>query len=343
MLAMVRDSLFFRRSVRDMAEFYGCEPTLEAVREAREQHNYAELVRWLFAEANISHLFIEGQNSPDLWGIEDLTKNLPLVARPILSLEAELSLFLERHDSASRLLVAFENYLRTVAPSVAAFHSAAAYHSGLDIVRHNLVELERAFSELRRNLVAGQHHRIGSKALLDSMLWMALRVASETGKIVQFHTGYGRALLDLRQANPLGLRQVLESPEFTGLKVVLLHCYPYVREAGYLASNYPGVYLDLGLTIPAGSVHAMRTALHEATHLAPIGKILLSTGTRHSPEMFWIAARWGRRILAQTLEQAVYNGDLTSEEAEWAAERILHRNAANLYEPLVHSRTTEGE
>lgn len=332
MLTFVRGSLFFRRSIRDLAEFYGCEPTVEALEDARRRHNYTELARWLFAEANISYLLIEdGVVGSDLWTIGECDERLPPVARRVLQLETELAKFLERHDSATRLLSAFEGHLRTMAPTVAAFKSVVAYRSGLDIVRHNLVELERAYSELRRTLTPGQTPRITSKPLLDSMLWMALKVAGETGKAVQFHVGYGDPTLDMRHANPLGLRGVLEAPELRGLKIVLLHCYPYVREAGYLTSSYPGVYLDLGLTIPAGSVHAMRTALHEATHLASISKVLFSTSARHSPEMFWIAARWGRRILAQVLEQAVYNSDLTNEETDWAAERILSLNAAELY------------
>ncbi|WP_299430723.1 amidohydrolase family protein [uncultured Meiothermus sp.] len=332
MLPFVQGSLFFRRSVRDLSEFYGCEPTVEAIGEARQRHNYTELARWLFAEANISYLLIEDSVvDGGLWTIGECDERLPPVARRVMQLEAELVKFLERYDSATRLLNAFEDHLRAMAPTVAAFKSVVAYRTGLDIGRHNLVELERAYSELRRTLTPGQTPRMLNKPLLDSMLWMALKVAGEVGKAVQFHTGYGDPTLDLRLANPLGLRGVLEAPELRGLRIVLLHCYPYVREAGYLSSSYPGVYLDLGLTIPAGSVHAMRSALHEATHLAPISKVLFSTSARHSPEMFWIAARWGRRILAQVLEQAVYNGDLTTEETEWAAERILSLNAADLY------------
>jgi predicted TIM-barrel fold metal-dependent hydrolase len=339
-LPFAQDNLFFRRSLRDLAEFYGCEPTLEALGEARQRHNYPDLARWLFAEANISNLLIEdGVVGSDLWTIGECDERLPPVARRVLQLEAELAKFLVRHETATRLLQAFESHLRAMVPTVAAFKSIVAYRSGLDIVRHNLVELERAYSELRRHLSPGQVPRITSKPLLDSMLWMALRVADETGKVVQFHAGYGSPALDLRLASPLGLRGVLEDPELHGLKIVLLHCYPYVREAGYLANSYPGVFLDLGLTIPAASVHAMRTALHEATHLTPISKVLFSTSASHSPEMFWIAARWGRRILAQVLEQAVYNGDLTNGETTWAAERILYRNAAGLYGSSAGSPT----
>ena len=53
---------------------------------------------------------------------------------------------------------------------------------------------------------------------------------------MQFHTGFGDPDLDLRLANPLHLRPLFESEALRGLRIVCLHCYPYVREAGYLAS-----------------------------------------------------------------------------------------------------------
>ena len=61
--------------------------------------------------------------------------------------------------------------------------------------------------------------------------------------------------------------------------------------ASTLASVYPGAYVDLGLTVPYASVRGMRTALHEAMHLAPITKVLLSTDAQRTPETFWLAAR----------------------------------------------------
>ncbi|MGH7333137.1 MAG: hypothetical protein ACREKS_10420, partial [Candidatus Rokuibacteriota bacterium] len=40
---------------------------------------------------------------------------------------------------------------------------------------------------------------------------------------------------------------------------------------------------------------------------------------------------WGRRTLGQVLEATVADGDLSGDEAEWAASRILFENAADLY------------
>jgi len=68
---------------------------------------------------------------------------------------------------------------------------------------------------------------------------------------------------------------------------------------------------------------------HDA--LAPITKVLLSTDAQRTPETFWLAARWGRRVLGQVLDTTIADGDLSGDEARLAASRILFDNAAQLY------------
>lgn len=327
-----RDNLFFRRSMRDLAGFYGCAPLPEALLEARQHWDYLALCKAMFAEAHIAYWLVDdGLWNDRLWSVAECNRQLPPVARRVLRLETELASMIALHDSAASLLMAFVTHLQELAPQVAALKSIAAYRSGLDLQRHSIVEVERAFTEVRRHLTPGQPPRLASKPLLDTMLWSALQVAAETGKVVQFHVGYGDPDLDMRLANPLHLRAIFEEPTLKGVNVVMLHCYPFFREAGYLASVYPGAYLDIGLTIPYASVHAMRTALFEALHLSPITKILFSTDAQRTPELFWLAARWGRQVVADVCTQTVRDGDLSSEEAQWAAERILFGNAAALY------------
>ena len=135
----------------------------------------------------------------------------------------------------------------------------------------------------------------------------------------------------MRLANPLHLRSLFEDPSLRGLKVVMLHCYPFTREAGYLASVYPGAYLDLSLSIPFLSQHGMRTHVHEALHLSPLSKLLFATDASRTPELFYLGARWGRRMLGEVLSDTVRVGDLTVNEAEDAAVMILRGNALALY------------
>ncbi|MGY2894788.1 amidohydrolase family protein [Deinococcus sp. UYEF24] len=323
----VPDTLFYRRSLRDLAELYACEPHREAVQAARLGRDYPELCTDLFRRANIGHLLIDDGFSPErLWSVAQCRERLPLPVRRVVRIETELQGLLPLHDSAAALLDALEAQLREAGNTAAAFKSIIAYRTGLDLSRPSEAELERSFQQART-----YGGKLTEKHLLDAALWRGLRIAAELKLPVQFHTGYGDPDLDLRLANPLHLRSVIEAPELRGLKVVLLHCYPFVREAGYLASVYGGVYLDLGLTIPYTSVAAMRTSLQEALHLSPVTKLLISTDAQRTPELYWLAARWARRTIGAVTWQTVQDGDLSAAEATWASERLLWSNAAELY------------
>ncbi|WP_019587706.1 amidohydrolase family protein [Deinococcus apachensis] len=325
-------AIFYRRSLRDLAAFYGCAPTLDDVMLARASRPYLTLARDLIRAANIDEVLLDDGFMPDeLLSVAECDALLPWRARRVLRLEVELAALVAQHDGAQALLDAFEQRLRAVSPGIVGFKSVIAYRTGLDVQTWSGPEVEAEYAQLKRGLVPGRLPRLTSKPLLDTALRVGLRVARDLGLPVQFHTGYGDPDLDLRLANPLHLRGVIEDAGLRGLQVVLLHCYPYTRQAGYLASVYPGVFLDLGLTIPFTSQHAMRTHVHEALHLAPLSKVLLSTDASRTPELYYLAALWGRRVLERVLDATVADGDLTAQEAEAAAWRVLRGNALQLY------------
>ncbi|MGH7999744.1 MAG: amidohydrolase family protein, partial [Brasilonema sp.] len=164
------------------------------------------------------------------------------------------------------------------------------------------------------------------------LLRQALCVAAKYRLPVQLHTGFGDPDLDLRFANPLYLRSVLESPEYRNAPLVLLHAsYPYMQEAGYLASVYPQVYLDFGLAIPFLSVSGMREAMSKLLELAPTTKLMYSSDAHQIPELYYLGAKWGLQILGEVLDQAIRDCDVTAREAMEIAHAILRENALCLY------------
>ena len=138
---------------------------------------------------------------------------------------------------------------------------------------------------------------------------------------VQVHCGFGDSDLWLARADPSHLKPVLE--RFTETRFVLLHCYPFVREAGWLAHVYGHVWFDLSLTIP----HVSRPAemLRQALELAPVSKLLYASDAARTPELYYLAAKWWREALGEVLPQ------LLGDDAEEAAKRILRENALALY------------
>jgi len=159
---------------------------------------------------------------------------------------------------------------------------------------------------------------------VDEQLVAALEANEATGDQlpVQVHCGFGDADLHLWRSDPSYLKPLIE--RFRETPFVLLHCYPYVREAGWLAHVYGNVWFDLSLTIPHVSQPAQ--TLREALELAPVSKLLYASDAARTPELYYLAARWWRQALAEALPDLLPDG-----EVEEAARRILRENARQLY------------
>jgi predicted TIM-barrel fold metal-dependent hydrolase len=139
---------------------------------------------------------------------------------------------------------------------------------------------------------------------------------------VQVHCGFGDSDLWLPRSDPGWLKPVIE--RFRETPFVLLHCWPFVRQAAWLAHVYGNVWLDLSLTIP----HVARPveAVLEALELAPVSKLLYGSDAARTPELYLLAATWWRDALAEALPRL-----LPLDECEGAARMILRENALELY------------
>ncbi|HEX5192159.1 MAG TPA: amidohydrolase family protein [Solirubrobacteraceae bacterium] len=152
----------------------------------------------------------------------------------------------------------------------------------------------------------------------------ALEVNRDTGEPlpVQVHTGFGDPDLLLARADPSLLKPLIE--RFAQTPFVLLHCYPFIREAGWLASVYPNVFFDLSLTIP--HVARPNAVVAEALELAPLSKLLYASDAVRTPELYLLASIWWRDALAEAL-----GSWLPQKAAIEGARRVLCDNATELY------------
>jgi predicted TIM-barrel fold metal-dependent hydrolase len=168
--------------------------------------------------------------------------------------------------------------------------------------------------------------RLRHVVLLRYLLWTGV----ERGLPVQLHTGFGDPDVDLRLANPLLLRGFLERTGPRGVPVMLLHCYPYHREAGYLAQAYPHVHFDLGLAI--NYLGARATAVvAESLELAPFAKVLYSSDAFALPELVYLGALLWRRATARVLGEWVTSGEWSHADAVRTAGLIGSGNAMRVY------------
>jgi len=188
------------------------------------------------------------------------------------------------------------------APSFVALKTIIAYRSGLAVSEPEPGELAACFRRVRSE--GGDPPRLTSRPLLNYLLLRALEWAAERGVPVQFHSGYGDRDLDLLRASPTHLRPVLESARLSSLKVVLLHAsYPYTREASYLASVYPNVYVDWSEANPMLTPVMLKQVLEELLAQAPYTRLLYGSDAWGVPDWLWLGARVGRTALAAALAQ----------------------------------------
>jgi predicted TIM-barrel fold metal-dependent hydrolase len=287
----VATAVTYQRAIGVLAQHLDCEPTERAVYERRLATDPAEYASSMLGACGAELLLIDDGYPPaDVSsGWRDLGELAGCPARPVLRIEhvAEDGLDAVRAEVASAREGGY-----------AALKTIAAYRGGLDL---------------------------DVASVRDAVL-AALEANEATGDPlpVQVHTGFGDSDLFLPRADPGYLKPLVE--RFHATSFVLLHCYPFVREAGWLAHVYGNVHFDLSLTIPHVSRPA--TALAEALELAPVSKLLYASDAARTPELYLLAAVWWRDALAAVLPDV-----LPAPAAEDAAHMILRENAHALYRP----------
>ena len=330
----VATTTFYRRLIRTLADFLGCEPEEEVVFAARTGWDERGLTGALLRAANVDTLLLDTGFPPfeEVLPVAELGELGGCRAEPMLRLETLMEDFLAEHDSLGEVREALAAALDDIrGQGYVALKSIAAYRTGLDIREWPQEEAEESFHEYRR-AAGADSARLVHKPLLDALLHVAFTEAARQEVPVQFHVGYGDADTDLLLGNPLYLRPVLQRPDYLGMPVVLLHeCYPYTRQGGYLAAVYENAYLDLSYGIPLLGYSEMLSFTRAALGVAPSSKLMYSSDGIGAPELHWMSAIDGRRVLGEVLGEMVAHGELDFPEAEATGESVLRGNATRLY------------
>jgi predicted TIM-barrel fold metal-dependent hydrolase len=216
---------------------------------------------------------------------------------------------------------------RALAGGAVATKSIVAYRDGLavDPARPGAAEVTAAASTWLRGRNGGRL-RLTHPVLLRFLLWSAV----DTGRPVQLHTGFGDSDAALSRSDPALLQPFCAATAGAGAALVLLHCYPYHRNAGWLAHLYPHVHTDLGLAVTYLGAR-FTTVIGEFLELAPFDRVLYSSDAYGLPELYLVGAAQFRHSLARLLGEFVADGAFGFDDAVRLAEAIGAGNAVRLY------------
>ncbi|MEU5837203.1 amidohydrolase family protein [Streptomyces diacarni] len=301
-----------------------CRP--EAYLERRAELGTGEVTGRLLRAGGISAFLVDTGLPGPLLTPGELAETSAGEAHEIVRLER----LAERAADAARDTHAFlgevAEGIREAARTARGFKSVVAYRCGLD-VEPSPPGASRVHASADRWLsTRAAGGRLSDPVLERHLLWAAVR----TGLPLQLHTGFGDPDLRLDHCDPLLLTDFVRATAPYGTPLVLLHCYPYHRGAGYLAAAFPHVYADFGLTLSHTGARA-HAVLAELLELTPFGKLLFSTDAYGLPELYLVGAQLFREAMTRLTSEWVGRGAWSRSDAESVTAMIAGGTARRLY------------
>jgi predicted TIM-barrel fold metal-dependent hydrolase len=286
--------------------------------EHRSQFTEGELARLFLPAAGVSDWLVD-TGIGDVADVSEMSALSGNRAHEIVRLEQVAE---QAAQAAGDYASAFEEILHQRMAAAVGTKSILAYRGGFndDLAEPPASQVAQAAARWRD----GGGIRLQDRVLLRFGLHQALRL----GKPLQFHVGFGDRDCDLHKANPLYLLDFLRQSGDT--PIVLLHCYPYEREAGYLAQAFNNVYLDGGLSVNHLGARAP-ALIARLLELAPFSKILYSSDGFGPAELHFLGARLWRNGIHRVLCDFVDNGDWCESDAKRVVDLIAYNNSARVY------------
>ena len=303
------------------APLLGLPPYADADAYWNRRNELAEdgLARLFLSEAKVSDWLVDTGFSSGVANLDALADVSGGRVHEIVRLEAVAE---EAIAAADDYATAFTRLLEERRQAAIATKSILAYRGGFngDLSEPTPAEVTEAARRWRDQ----PDTRLTERVLLRFGLHQALRL----GKPLQFHVGFGDRDCDLHSTNPLYL---LEFLRLSGdVPIMLLHCYPYEREAGYLAQAFNNVYLDGGLAI--NYLGARSPAFIERLlEMAPFRKILYSSDGFGPAELHYLGARLWRNGIREVLQRFADAGEWSEYDAIRVVDLIASGNARRVY------------
>ncbi len=309
--------------------------SLSAYLRERKKLGLASISR-LFADVSIKAVLLDQGFGHDVLSLDEFAGAAGVRVFGLQRLEPLFEELLRQHDQPFAVEAALERQLAE--GDFVGLKTICAYRGGLSLLSElppdnlDAAQEDESFHSCRRQVLSTG--RIEGRGYYQRLLTLAFSHSAHRGLPVQVHSGLGDDDALLLDANPLLAQALFRRNRLNGRPlpaIVLLHCYPFHKEAAYLSSIYANVYFDLSL-VNFLAAPGFSSIFQEALALAPYGKMLIGTDGHSQPESFWWAARTCRQALPSVARRCKEDGlAMSSKELGQIERSIFYDNALRLY------------
>jgi predicted TIM-barrel fold metal-dependent hydrolase len=295
-----------------------------AVREQRMTNDYPAWIADLWADAVIETLIIDLGYKPAEVDLPTFEKLVPAQVYYMFRIESVLddlwkqiqAQTIDMKETEDRFFQALSAALDT--PNMVAVKSIIGYRTGLAV---QMVD--------RARIMASDP---SEKTFRDYFLLETLEWVTQRGLPMQIHAAFGESNINVLNNNPFLLKALLDHPRYQHSRIVLVHGgYPYCFEAGYLASVYPNVYIDISEMLPFVPIGASQ-GLRQIFDMCPFNKVLYGSDGFVLPEIHWLGAKMAKEALASLFSRYIELGLFDHDLAFHVAGMVFSETARGLYE-----------
>jgi predicted TIM-barrel fold metal-dependent hydrolase len=320
-------TLVYRRMLKELRALLGI-PTASdqetlTIRKQRMTSDYPAWIADLCADAVIKTLIIDLGYKPAEIDLPTFEKLVPAQIYYMFRIESVLddlwnqlqARTIDMRQAEDRFFQALSAALDT--PNMVAVKSIIGYRTGLAV---QIVE--------RAHVMASGPNE---KAFRDHFLLETLERVTQKGFPMQIHAAFGESNINVLNNNPFLLKELLDHPRYQNSRIVLVHGgYPYCFEAGYLASVYPNVYVDISEMLPFVPMGASQ-GLSQIFDMCPFNKVLYGSDGFVLPEIHWLGAKMAKEALASLFSRYIEADLFDHNLAFHVAGMVFSETARNLY------------
>ncbi len=308
--------------------------TPEAYVARRAELGAEEVNRRFLQGSGICKYLVDSGNRPEsLCSVTDMERIAGVLSREVVRMESVAEQVVRDGCTAQGYVDAFETALEnSIHDGVVGLKTVVAYRATLrvDPTAPSRDDIVRAADLWLREYDETGTARITNPVLERHIMWFGADLARRHSFPIQFHIGIGDPDIELHAVDPSHLTQYFLAVEPWNVPMTLLHCYPFHREAGLIAENFPNIYFDVGF-VQNWAGPSYQNMMKEALELAPFTKQLFSTDAFGLSELYYLGAMRFRNSLRNILDNWIELDECTPEYADQIMAWIGGANARRIY------------